>query len=131
MTCPDCSRRGEEIELLSFELSAARRELERLRPFAEVEILRSVLCLSLMQAKMMARLFRKAGDAYVPTYDLEDDQGADWPHENAVKVYVNRLRHALGEDIIEMARGEGYRLTPSGRALVAHVLKGGHPADVP
>jgi DNA-binding response OmpR family regulator len=41
-----------------------------------------------------------------------------------VKVWVCYARRCLGRDAIESAWGKGYRLSPSGMALVASIIRG-------
>ena len=74
-------------------------------------------------AAMLWRMYRRAAGEWVPLHDLELDLRADRMSDiNVVRVYVHRIREAVGEGAIETHAGGGYSLTTHGRAMVARAL---------
>lgn len=74
-------------------------------------------------ARIIWRLYRAAPEAWVPLYDLELEVNAVMPNENTTRVYVRRVRLALGNEFVETGTGgAGYRLSVDARARVAALM---------
>lgn len=113
MTSCDCS-----------ELQAENARLRAVITAAAPAVLRAALCLpNDTLAAMVWRLYRRAPGEWVALHDLELDLRGDRMSDiNVVRVYIWRIRKAIGEGVIATRERGGYQLTEDGRAMVARAL---------
>lgn len=95
-------------------------------------VARALYRISRGPAAMLFRLMASPG-RIVPGVTLHDACRADDRTENPklVNVYVHRLRKTLGEDAIEIAWGQGYRITEAAAARVSAQIAATRARGVP
>lgn len=113
--CRRCEELTEEVAWL-------RSELGIVSAATELQSARRAFNISTGQAMLLLRLHKAAGRV-LSHYQLEESipspSGDRMSGDRIVKVYICRLRAAVGPGVIETAWGHGYRLTAHGLATVA------------
>ncbi|MDP1598994.1 hypothetical protein [Phenylobacterium sp.] len=112
MSCPQCSK-------LSRELAGAREMLGLLDGDVAADVIRRRFKLSLMDARILMRLYAAAGRP-VQFWALEQELQVE--SRAGLKVHISHIRRSLGGDFVETARDVGYRLSPVGRARIYQAI---------
>lgn len=130
MTCAHCEELEERVAWLESEIGIRNdAEVADLIYAALSERTRHLRGTSVgrpQAARMIAALYAVKGRAIsrwmlleaVPSPSHKEDRG-----DNLVSVWVTRARQGLGKDAIANVWGHGYRLTDTGMAAVAEILR--------
>lgn len=115
MTCAHCAQLEEEVAFL-------RSELGQRYAATDVQIIADTFGLTPGVAHVLRQLYGANGHPVTPWQIAEGLPGIEDRDPEISRVYICRIRKALGRDAVETVRTRGYRLAPASHALVKDTL---------